>query len=151
MRIKEFLRLVFTGFLAGAALAGTRAFIDAAWFARKRLGGAMRQSGVLAAAALYGLDHHRERLVDDHANARRFAELVGDAGGATLVPPDTNIVMIDLLGGQTAPQVVERAKQAGVLVTMWNMTRVRCVLHLDVDDAALRRASGVLAEALQPH
>lgn len=134
---------------AGAALAGTREFIDAAWFTRKRLGGAMRQSGVLAAAALFGLDHHRDRLGDDHANARRFAELVGDAGGATVVPPDTNIVMIDVPVGTTAEAVAHQAAEQGVLVSVWSARRVRAVTHLDVTTADVEAAAEVVRSVLE--
>ena len=66
----------------GAALAGSAAFIEAAWQWKQRLGGAMRQSGIVAAAGLYALDHHVARLAEDHANARRLADTVGNAAGA---------------------------------------------------------------------
>jgi threonine aldolase len=134
---------------AGAALAGSAAFIDAAWFARKRLGGALRQSGVLAAAALYGLDHHRERLSDDHVNARRFAHLVGDAGGVVLVPPDTNIVMIDVPDDLTAEVVARHAAEHGVLVSVWSTRRVRVVTHLDVTAADVEAAAAVIRGVLE--
>jgi threonine aldolase len=134
---------------AGAALAGTQNFVDAAWLTRKRLGGAMRQSGVLAAAALYGLDHHRDRLADDHANARRFAELVGDAGGATLVWPDTNIVMIDVPAGTTAEAVAREAAEQGVLVSVWSARRVRVVTHLDVATVDVEAAAEVVRSVLE--
>jgi len=132
----------------GACLVGDAGPMKRAREVRKRFGGGMRQSGILAAAALHGLDHHLPRLHEDHARARQLAAALVNVPGVSVVPPDTNIVMIDLLAGQTAMQVVERAHAAGLLVTMWNATRVRCVLHLDIDDAALRRASAVLAEVL---
>ncbi len=132
----------------GAALAGDAAPMKRAWEVRKRFGGGMRQSGILAAAALHGLEHHLPRMHEDHARARELAAALANVPGVRVVPPDTNIVMIDLLNGLTAEQVVGRAKAAGVLVTEWHATRVRCVTHLDLDDAGLRRASAVLAEAL---
>ena len=96
----------------GAALAGTRAAMETAWTARKLFGGAMRQSGILAAAALHGVDHHIDRLADDHANARALAGSIDGAGGATVVPPDTNIVMIDLPSGLAAAGVVAPRRSA---------------------------------------
>jgi threonine aldolase len=116
--------------------------------ARRRFGGAMRQSGILAAAALYGIDHHIGRLADDHANARTLAGLVEGAGGARVVPPDTNIVMIDLPSGRTAAPIVAAAAAQGVRVAEWTDTRIRMVTHLDVDAAACRRAGEVLRQLL---
>jgi len=116
---------------------------------RKRLGGGMRQSGILAAAALYALDAHMSRLSEDHANARRFAEGVDGAAGARVVPPDTNIVMIDLPAGMTSADVVGRARDAGVLVTPWSGTRVRAVTHLDADTAAVTRGAEVVRAAIE--
>ncbi len=80
----------------GAALAGSKDVMRTAWEARKRFGGGMRQSGIIAAGALYGLENNLARLPDDHLHARRFAEIVAEAKDATVVPPDTNIVMVDL-------------------------------------------------------
>lgn len=134
----------------GACLAGDAAPMRRAWEVRKRFGGGMRQSGVLAAAALHGLEHHLPRLHEDHARARELAAALTGIPGVTVVPPDTNIVMLDLTAGQQAVDVVAKAKAAGVLVTMWHRTRVRCVLHLDIDDVALRRAITVLVEAVRP-
>ncbi|MEQ1693363.1 MAG: threonine aldolase family protein, partial [Gemmatimonas sp.] len=100
----------------GAALAGPADVIERAVRVRRRLGGGMRQSGIIAAGALYGLQHHLERLPEDHETARAFARAVDGAGGATLVPPDTNIVMIDL-PTPSASQVVARAKAQGLRVS----------------------------------
>jgi threonine aldolase len=132
----------------GAALAGTREAMERAWTARKLFGGAMRQSGILAAAVLYALDHHLDRLADDHANARTIAGLVDGAGGATVVAPDTNIVMIDLKR-HAAADVVAAARAEGVLVSEWSPTRLRMVTHLDVgaDDAC--RAGTVVRKILE--
>ena len=133
----------------GACLAGDAQPMRRAWEVRKRFGGGMRQSGILGAAALHGLDVHLPRMHEDHTLARRLADALVDVPGVLVVPPDTNIVMIDLVDGQTAEQVVERARAAGVLVTDWNPTRIRCVLHLDIDAAACARAAAALAEALR--
>ena len=134
----------------GAAVAGSAASIDALWTIRKRLGGALRQSGIVAAGALHGLEHHLGRLVVDHENAATFARGVDGVGGARVVAPETNIVMIDLPAGVASSDVVARAATAGVLLTVWTPTRVRAVTHLDVsaDDAAQAAAvvAGVLRE-----
>jgi threonine aldolase len=132
----------------GAALAGSAAALERGWETRKRFGGGMRQSGVLAAACLHALDHHLDRLPEDHAHARLLAERVDGAGGARTVSPDTNIVMIDLPAGRDAGAVVRAAADAGVLVSGWSATRVRAVTHRDVDRAQVERAAGVLAAAL---
>jgi threonine aldolase len=116
---------------------------------RKRLGGGMRQSGILAAAALHALDMHLDRLVEDHANAKRFADVVDGAAGARVVPPDTNIVMIDLPAGMSSTAVVAAAKENGVLITPWNASRVRAVTHLDADSSAVARAAGVVRAAIE--
>jgi threonine aldolase len=134
----------------GACLAGDELPMRRAWEARKRLGGGMRQSGILAAAALHGLDVHLPRMKDDHARAKILAKRLGSVPGTKVVPPDTNIVMIDCTAGQGAEDVVARAKAKGVLCSAWTPTRVRCVLHLDIDDAAVTKAGDVLAEAFAP-
>ena len=112
------------------------------------LGGGMRQSGILAAAALHALDVHLDRLVQDHANARTFADRVDGAAGASVVPPDTNIVMIDLPAGISSGAVVEAAKVGGVLISPWNASRVRAVAHLDADAAAVSRAAEIVRAAI---
>ncbi len=131
----------------GTALAGSRALMARGWEVRKRLGGGMRQSGLLAAAALHGLEFHLERLADDHHHAREFAREVHGAGGAAVVPPDTNIVMIDCPPGVAASAVVARCATEGVLLSGWSATRVRAVFHMDVDGAAAQRAAAVVAAA----
>ena len=132
----------------GAVLAGSAAALERGWETRKRFGGGMRQSGILAAACLHALDHHLDRLPEDHANARLLAERVDGAGGARTVAPDTNIVMIDLPPGRDAGAVVRAAADAGVLVSGWSSTRVRAVTHRDADRTQVERAADVLAAAL---
>jgi threonine aldolase len=130
----------------GSMLAGTRALMDEARITRRRLGGSMRQSGILAAAGLYALDHHRTRLGDDHARARRLADALGQVDGLAIVPPETNIVMIDITRpGLTADDVVARAKERGVLLTAFTPTRVRATTHLDIDDSGIDSAIAALA------
>lgn len=133
----------------GAALAGSAAAMERGWEVRKRLGGGMRQSGILAAAALHALDHHMGRLAEDHDHARILASLVDGAGGARVVPPDTNIVMIDLPEGVTAPTVVAAMAEVGVRVTAWSPTRIRAVTHLGVGRAAIQAAGEALARWLE--
>ena len=133
----------------GAVLAGSTEAMADAWATRKRFGGGMRQSGILAAAALHAIEHHRDRLGDDHAHARLFAGRVDGAGGARVVHPDTNIVMVDLPEHVDAGALVRRAADADVLITPWSATRVRAVTHLDVDRPAVERAADVVARALE--
>jgi len=133
---------------AGAALAGSAAAIAEARVIRKRLGGGMRQVGVLAAAAQHGVEHHRARLVDDHARARRLADRVEGAGGARVVPPDTNIVMIDL-PRPTAGEVVARLAEEGILISGWHERRVRIVTHLDASDADVDHVAERVAVVLE--
>jgi threonine aldolase len=118
---------------------------------RRRLGGGMRQAGVIAAGALHALEHHVERLAEDHARARRLAELVADAAPGVVEPQlvETNVVGIDLATvALDAPTLAARAAEAGVLVGQVARRRVRAVLHLDVDDAGVDRAGAVLGALL---
>jgi len=133
----------------GAALAGSAKDMVTAWTARKLFGGAMRQSGILAAAVLHALDHHVDRLADDHANARVLAQTIDGAGGARVVPPDTNIVMIDLPTGRSSAPLVAAARAENVLVSEWSATRIRMVTHLDVSADDARRAAEVVRDALE--
>ncbi|MDB4879241.1 MAG: threonine aldolase [Gemmatimonadetes bacterium] len=133
----------------GAILVGGASEMRRAHMVRKRLGGGMRQSGILAAAALHALDEHLARLPEDHAHARLFAGVVEGAAGARVVPPDTNIVMIDLPAGVTSTDVAARAKAAGVLLTPWHATRVRAVSHLDVDGPTMTRAAEIVRDAIR--
>lgn len=132
----------------GAAVATSHALAEELWGIRKRFGGAMRQSGIIAAGALYGLEHHLGRLADDHAHARMFAEIVDGAGGATVVAPDTNIVMVDLPAGRAAAPVVQACAARGVLVSGWSPTRIRAVTHLDVTGEQVKRAAEVVRDVL---
>ncbi len=133
----------------GAALAGPRDVIGEGWAVRKRLGGGMRQSGILAAGALHGIEHHLRRLREDHERAGEYAAIVDGVRGARVVPPDTNIVMLDLPAELDAFAVVERAAEAGVLVTPWSPSRIRAVTHLDADAGAVRRAAETVARVME--
>jgi threonine aldolase len=120
----------------GSIIAGTQELIDAARTVRKQLGGGMRQSGILAAAALVGLDGYRDRLARDHANARHIAETVAgiDAFSLDLDRVQTNIIIFDVPGG-SASDVIERLAEHNVHVTPFGPQTVRITLHRDVSDA----------------
>lgn len=121
-----------------------------AWETRKRLGGGMRQSGILAAAALYALDHNVDRISEDHANAKRFAELLSDSPAVRPSDPQTNIVMLDLVrDGDSAETVIPRLARAGVRVVPFGPRRLRAVTHLDVSRADVERAARVIVETLR--
>jgi len=127
---------------AGSVLVGPRALIARAYRARKLLGGALRQSGLLAAAAIHALDHHVHRLTEDHANARRLADGLAGLEGVSVEPPQTNMVWVDL-DPHKAPGAVERLRAAGVWCTGGG-GRLRLVTHLDTDTAAIDRAVAAL-------
>jgi threonine aldolase len=132
---------------AGSLIAGSRNAIRASLRLRKMYGGGMRQVGILAAAGLHALDHHRARLADDHANARALATALAAARHlrVDVARVHTNIVMIDLERG-TAAAVVEQARERGVLLGAPGPQRIRVVTHLDVDRAAVMRAGEIIAE-----
>ena len=135
----------------GAVLAGSNEFISAAWLWKQRLGGSMRQSGVLAAAGLYALDNNVERLADDHANARWLAELAEDIPGIEIVgkPVDTNILFLDVTGtGVAAPEISERLAAKGVIMGAIGPNKMRAVTHLDVDRAGGGTAAAILRKVL---
>ncbi|MCW2635962.1 MAG: ltaA [Blastococcus sp.] len=125
----------------GSVLVSSAERIATARLWRKRLGGGMRQVGVLAAACLYGLDHHLDRLAEDHEHAQLLAKRLGVDPSAV----DTNMVVLDDVA---APMVAEAAKAQGVLVSQVSPSRIRLVTHLDVDRAAIDRAADVLGELL---
>jgi threonine aldolase len=126
----------------GAVLAGSRELIDEAWRYKQMIGGALRQSGIVAAACVYALDHHVDRLADDHANARTLADGLAELG-LDVQPPDTNIVIADVAD---APRLVGELWDRGVEVTPMSPTRIRCVTHLDVDADGVERALDVFRE-----
>lgn len=130
----------------GAALAASTAIIEEAHEARRRMGGGMRQSGVLAAACLYGIEHNLGRLGDDHASASAFATIVAEAKGARVTAPETNIVMITVPESMDVQSVERRAAGLGVGISVWDTTRVRAVTHLDVSMEDAVRAAGILRD-----
>lgn len=133
----------------GAVLVGSARVMAKAWETRKRFGGGMRQSGILAAAALYGLEHNLPRLHEDHRRAKALAAGLATIADLRVVPPDTNIVMVDLPARITAADVVTRAKTAGVAISAWHASRIRAVLHGDITDAMAADATARLQEVLR--
>jgi threonine aldolase len=128
-------------------MVGSRKLIDEAWRYKQMWGGAMRQSGVVAAAGLYALDHHVDRLADDHENARVLAEGLAEIDGVTIDPStvETNIVVFEV---EDATKTGEDLRSAGVQVTRLDRTRLRAVTHLDVDRAGIERALEVMRDVI---
>jgi threonine aldolase len=133
----------------GSALCGPSKLVAEARRIRKRWGGGMRQSGILAAAALYALAHHRSRLSDDHANARVLAERIARMEGARVdvTTVETNLVNIDV--SPLASDVAREAQLLGLLIAPSGPHRLRAVTHLDVSREQIETATEILAEALR--
>ena len=136
----------------GAVLAGSADFIERAWKWKQRLGGAMRQSGVIAAAGIYALENNVERLAEDHANARIFADGIAGLPGIGLDPAhvETNIVIFDVAAaGQSAAMIAARTlAEHGVRLCPLSPTVIRAVTHLDVDRAGIDTAIEALTAVL---
>lgn len=135
----------------GSVLVGSAELMARARIWRKRFGGGMRQVGILAAAGLHALDHHVERLADDHARASRFATAVGAVAPSVVAAEqvETNIVMLDLSSTRWAPaELVDAAAARGIRTYAAGPTGVRLVWHLDVDDAATDAATEVFVDLL---
>ena len=133
----------------GSVVSGDAACIATVRLWRKRLGGGMRQAGILAAAGLFALEHNVERLADDHANAAVLAAELRSTPGVSVVEValPTNMVMFDT--ALPAEEVTRLAAAAGVLLAPVGQRRLRCVTHKDVDAAAVRRAATALSSVLE--
>jgi threonine aldolase len=131
----------------GAVLAGSADFIDEAWRWKQMLGGAMRQAGIIAAAGLHALEHHVERLADDHARAKRLAQGLAELPGIDLDPAtvQTNIV---IFGVADAGALCAALAQDDVVMSQFGAHHVRAVTHLDVDDTDIDRALVAARRAL---
>jgi threonine aldolase len=131
----------------GAALAGSRELIDEAWRHKQMLGGAMRQAGIVAAGALYALDHHVERLAEDHTNAFALAQGLEDLPGVSIDPEtvETNIVIFEV---EDAVGTCGKLWEEGVQLAPLDARRIRAVTHLDVDPAGIDRALETIARAV---
>jgi len=129
----------------GSVVSGDAACITEVRLWRKRLGGGMRQAGILAAAGLHALSHNIDRLAEDHANAAVLAAALRGTPGVSVVEVavPTNMVMLDT--DVPAQQVVDAAAHDGVLIHALSDHRVRCVTHRDLDRAAVGRAADVLS------
>jgi threonine aldolase len=131
----------------GACLAASSELIDEAWRYKQMMGGSMRQAGIVAAGALHALDHHVERLAEDHANARALAEGLACVDGVRIDPDavETNIVVF---GVPDAPAFCGALERAGVLTGALDATTVRAVTHLDVSAGDVERALREVTRAL---
>jgi threonine aldolase len=128
----------------GAVLAGSSEFIDTAWRWKQRLGGAMRQAGICAAGCLYALDHHIDRLAEDHANAKALARGLRQIPGVAVEEPDTNLVFFDPAGtGLASADLVRALRLQGVQISMLG-GRIRACLHLDVTAAMVEETLGLI-------
>ena len=134
----------------GAVMAGSQDFIERAWRWKQQWGGAMRQSGILAAMGLYALDHHVDRMADDHARAARIgAALAGMARVESVLPVETNIVIFRMApDGPGSAELIETAREAEVLISPRDERTCRIVTHLDVDDDDVDDLLEVMASAL---
>jgi threonine aldolase len=133
----------------GAVIAGSRAFIDEVWRWKQRLGGSMRQAGICAAACVYALDHHVDRLADDHANARALSRGLSQIAGVEVQEPETNLVFFKPDGaGVNCEKMVAVLRQRGVLLAMMD-GRIRACTHLDVTAEMIEETVGLVREIVR--
>ncbi len=133
----------------GGVIAGSRDFIDEVWRWKQRLGGSMRQAGICAAACLHALDHHVDRLADDHANARTLARGLSQISGMEVQQPETNLVFFTPDGaGVSGEKMVGALRQRGVLLAMMD-GRIRACTHLDVTAAMIEETVGLVREIVR--
>src|SRR6266403_2676367 len=133
----------------GAVIAGSRGFIDEVWRWKQRLGGSMRQAGICAAACTYALDHHVERLAEDHANARALARGVAQIAGIEVQEPETNLVFFKPDGaGIAADKMVAELRKRGVWLAVMD-GRIRACTHLDVTAAMIEETVGYVREIVR--
>jgi threonine aldolase len=132
----------------GAVLAGSREFIGAAWRWKQRLGGSMRQAGICAAACIHALDHHVDRLADDHRNAKMLARGLRQMPGVVVEEPDTNLVFFDTSGAGMPPsELTSRLRREGVSLSLLG-GRVRACTHLDVTEAMIEETLALIRRQL---
>ena len=133
----------------GGVIAGSRNFIDDVWRWKQRLGGSMRQAGVCAAACVYALDHHVDRLAEDHANARALARGLSQIDGVEVQQPETNLVFFKPDGsGVSGEKMVAALRPRGVLLAMMD-GRIRACTHLDVTAAQIEEMVGQVREIVR--
>ena len=134
----------------GAALAGSREFIQEAWRWKHQFGGAMRQAGIIAAGAIYGLKHHVERLAEDHENAQVLARGLAEIEGITVEPVETNLVFFDVSGlGITAVAFNKLLAPYGIRFSTMGESIVRGVTHLDVSGAQIEAALDCIRKVVE--
>ncbi|WBV41421.1 low specificity L-threonine aldolase [Pseudoroseomonas cervicalis] len=132
----------------GAVLAGSEAFIGQAWRWKQRLGGSMRQAGICAAACLHALDHHVDRLAEDHAHARTLARGLRQIEGVAVEEPDTNLVFFDIAGtGHDAGALLQALRLQGIQLSMLG-GRIRACTHLDVTAPMIEETLAAIRAAL---
>jgi threonine aldolase len=133
----------------GAVIAGTRDFIDEVWRWKQRLGGSMRQAGICAAACVFALDHHVDRLADDHANARTLARGLSQIAGMEVQGPETNLVFFRPdNAGVSGEKMVAALRQRGVLLAIMD-GRIRACTHLDVSADMIEETVGLVREIVR--
>ncbi|MBO67519.1 MAG: low specificity L-threonine aldolase [Acidiferrobacteraceae bacterium] len=135
----------------GAVLAGSDNFIRKAWRWKHRLGGAMRQAGVIAAAGLYSLEHHVARLAEDHSNAKLFAQLVSSIEGVTVLNPEveTNLVFFDVSQTKyTSADLSTELRNHGVWIGAPTSTSMRAVTHLDISQSDIEEAADLIRQLI---
>jgi threonine aldolase len=133
----------------GAVIAGRRQFIDEVWRWKQRLGGSMRQAGICAAACTYALDHHVDRLAEDHANARALARGLSQIAGIEVQEPETNLVFFNPNGaGVTGEAMVGALRQRGVQIAVME-GRIRACTHLDVTLPMIEETIGLVREIVR--
>ncbi len=132
---------------AGSCLAGKKDLIEQAWHVRKRLGGGMRQSGILAAACLYAIDNLSGTLEADHEAANILAKTLSGHPELSVAPPETNIVMIELKK-HSSEEALQLLGAVGVRLVPVGSSTLRAVTHADVDERAVRLAANLIGEAL---
>jgi len=133
----------------GAVLAGSRDFIEQAWQWKQRMGGAMRQAGIVAAAGVLALEHHVERMAEDHENAKRLGELLGNTPGISVEDGiETNMVFFNVEGtGLTAEAFRDRLiTEHGIRIGANNVYRMRAVTHLDISREGIERAAAAVRD-----
>ena len=133
----------------GAALAGSKEFIEAAWRWKHQFGGAMRQAGIIAAGAVYALNHHIGRMAEDHENSKRLAKGLAEIDGIDVETTETNLLFFDIAGlGVAADEFCKLLQDRGLDVSTLGGTRVRAVTHMDVSRAQIEDALGIIREVV---
>jgi len=133
----------------GGVIAGSREFIDQVWRWKQRLGGSMRQAGICAAACTFALDHHVDRLAEDHANARALARGLSQINGIEVQEPETNLVFFKPDGaGLAGDKMVAELRKRGVQLAMMD-GRIRACTHLDVSAAMIEETVGLVREIVR--